>query len=126
MYVMSDAKTIQAFVTKPSETEIHALITKQTQDLAEFDDHAIDDLVNFIIIQPGDTFSSLIGHLGIPPNSSPWEFIEEHCTCYEMVVVLRSDGFGAVIFVPKAEGIDPDLIAVCKQHALTTKGQAKP
>jgi hypothetical protein len=126
MYVMCDAKTIQAFATEPSDTEIHALITKQTQDLAEFDDYAIEDLVNFIVIQPGDTFASLCSYLGIPLHLNPWEFIEEHCTCYEMVVVLRSDGFGAVIFIPKSEGIDPDLLAMCKQHALPTKGQATP
>ncbi|MCV2356617.1 hypothetical protein LNV09_20955 [Paucibacter sp. B2R-40] len=126
MYVMSDAKTIQAFVAEPSNTEIHALITKQTKALAEFDDYAIDDLVNFIIIQPGDTFTTLCSHLGIPPNARPWEFIEEHCTCYEMVVVLRSDGFGVVIFVPKAEGINLDLLAMCKLHALPTNGQATP
>jgi hypothetical protein len=45
-----------------------------------------------------------------------WEFIEEHPTCYEFVIVMSDSGFGAEVFIPKT-GIDADLLALCQLHA---------
>ena len=47
-----------------------------------------------------------------------FEFIEEFPACYDMVFVLSDDGYGVEVFIPKEDGIDPDLIAMCQQYAV--------
>ena len=47
-----------------------------------------------------------------------FEFIEEFPSCYDMVFVLADDGAGVEVFIPKDDGIDPDLIAMCQQYAV--------
>jgi hypothetical protein len=49
-------------------------------------------------------------------GSPLWEVIEEHSTCYELVFVLSSSGYGTLVFAPKAE-CSPDMLALCREHA---------
>ena len=45
-----------------------------------------------------------------------WEVIEEHATCYELVFVLSSSGYGVLVFTPKI-GSAPDIFDLCREHA---------
>ena len=47
--------------------------------------------------------------------------IEEHRSCYELVFIFSDDGYGIEIFVPKVDGIDPDLLAMCRQFAVPAR-----
>jgi len=44
------------------------------------------------------------------------EFLEDHGCCYE-TYILGGD-FGIGIFVPKQDGINPDLLAMCLAYAV--------
>ena len=41
-------------------------------------------------------------------------------------IVLDDTGIGVEIFVPKEEGIDPDLIAMCRMYAYTAPLEDAP
>ena len=47
-----------------------------------------------------------------------FEFIEEFPSCYDMVVLQGDSGAGVEVFIPKEDGIDPDLIAMCQRYAV--------
>ena len=51
----------------------------------------------------------------------PTEILEEHRnehTCiYEMVLISNDDGAATTIFIPDTEGIDTDLLAMCRSFA---------
>jgi len=91
-----------------------------------------DDLVTvFIVVEPGDGVDSLDAELGFPvladraggarfgdPRFWPsFEMVAEHGRWYELVFILSDDGSGAEVFVPKAHGVDPDLLRLCAAYA---------
>ena len=83
-----------------------------------------------IIVEPGDTLQSLdveldgkflINHYarrtyGEPGFKPSFETLEEHPTFHEMFFI-EGDEVGVTVLIPKAAGIDPDLLAMCAQHA---------
>lgn len=85
-----------------------------------------------IVVEPGDRVDALEQESGCPilsdlfgdsrfgdPDFSPaTEALEEHATCYELVFIFSDEGAGVVIFVPKVDGIDPELLAMCATYAI--------
>ena len=55
---------------------------------------------------------------GDPDFSPSFEVLEEHAGCWEMVFILNDEGFGVAIFIPKAEGVDAELSALCRAYAV--------
>jgi hypothetical protein len=85
-----------------------------------------------IIIEAGDSLSDIEQEIGFSiltnlfddvrypdPDFMPsCEALEDHGGCYEMLFIL-SDGDEAIeIFIPKA-GVDPLLLAMCSQYAVS-------
>ena len=89
-----------------------------------------------IVVEPGDTVQELeretsrcISHdlfedirYGHPDFTPSFEILEEHygtdgTVFYEMLFVTNDDGFGITLFIPEAEGIDRDLLALCAEYA---------
>lgn len=85
-----------------------------------------------VVVEPGDTVEQLeqetgcgitrdvfdetrYGEADFAPS---FEILEEHDACYEMHFSLNDDGFGITLFIPKAEGIPGDLLALCSQYAI--------
>jgi hypothetical protein len=114
-----------------SNPEIRQLVQQRINDLGgeEFD---ATSMGYFLIIQQEDTLDAIDAQLGFSilasrftgirydqPGFSPsFEFVEEFATCYDMVFIISDDGFGIEIFVPKAEGVLPDLRIMCRVHAV--------
>ncbi|UCV07204.1 hypothetical protein [Dechloromonas denitrificans] len=89
----------------------------------------------FIMVEGGDAISKIEQAAGFPiltslfdnlpfghPDFYPCtEILEEHRndnTCiYEMVFIGNDDGAFTAIFVPDEEGIDADLLAMCRSFA---------
>ena len=96
---------------------------------------APDATGHFIVVEPGDTIEQLEQAVGLPilhglfddlpfghPDFFPCsEILEEHrneSTCiYEMVFISNDDGAATAIFVADTEGIDADLLALCRSFA---------
>jgi hypothetical protein len=93
-----------------------------------------------IVVEPGDGAEEIEKESGCPllhdlfgevrfgePDFAPAaEAIEEHASCHELVFVLNDDGYGIEIFVPKVNGIDPQLLALCAQFAVPAPELARP
>jgi hypothetical protein len=45
---------------------------------------------------------------------------------YALVFVLNDDGYGIEILVPKADGVDRELLAMCAQFAVPAPDIASP
>jgi len=90
-----------------------------------------------LVVEPGDTVEAIERESGCPmlrntfddarfgdPEFTPAaEVIEEHSNCYELVFIFSDDG-GVEIFVPKVDGIDPELLAMCRQFAVPARDAA--
>ena len=124
MYILKDPHEVSAFIQTYPDQAVTALIQQRLADLLQDDDSPMEELVFFVVPDPGETIQQLVEALGTDlqtVDGSPlWEFLEEHPTCYEFVLVLSQDGFGAEVFIPKA-GMDADLLALCQLHAVPVK-----
>jgi len=124
MKVLRDASGVHAL----NAPDLLPLIEQRLHELATSYDMDPWEVVFFIVMEPGDAASALDIHLGRSVIGGidigdrifhpAWELLEEHATCYEMVVVLGDDGAGADIFIPKVDGVDPDLLAMCSKYAM--------
>ena len=85
-------------------------------------------------VQPGDSLDMLsakigfslmvnrwtgieFGHAGFTPS---FEIVEEHAEYYELVFITSDSGFGIELFIPKTDGVDPALLAMCKRYAVNS------
>src|SRR3954462_11708655 len=89
------------------------------------------DLAHFAVVQPGDTPADLeraIGfsvfmnpadgsRLGDPDWCPGWEWIEAHGFAFELCFIMDDSGFGHVVIIPKADGIDAGLLNLCRTRA---------
>lgn len=99
------------------------------------DPDAPDATGYFIVVEPGDTVEQLEQEIGLPllrslfeelpfghPDFTPcFEILEEHIyeqhRIYEMVFISDDDGTFTTLLVPAIEGIDTNLLAMCRSFA---------
>lgn len=135
MIVVRDLQTASN-IRNPS---IRRLVEQRIHDLGGegFDTGTVG---YFVVIEPGDTIEAIHAHVGfnILQNrftgarydhtgfTPSFEFIEEFSSCYDMVFVLDSSGFGVEVFVSKEDGIDLDLTAMCRKCAYLAPPEDAP
>lgn len=119
MHVLRHPDEVLAFVENCPDPCVSALIQQRMEELID-KDTSMEELVVFVILEAGDGIEQLQCQLNMrvmtDMGNSLWEVIEEHSTCYELVFVLSSSGYGALVFAPKA-GVAPDILGLCREHA---------
>jgi hypothetical protein len=119
MHVLRHPDEVLVFAENYPDPCVTALIQQRVEELTD-EDTNMEDLVVFVILEAGDGIEQLQDQLDMSVmtdlGTPLWEVIEEHATCYELVFVFSSSGFGTLVFVPKAEAA-PDILAFCQQHA---------
>lgn len=88
-----------------------------------------------VVVEPGDTVDQLEQDLGCSILQDPWdgtrfgddgftpgfEVLEEHPGFYELVIVPGDGDFGVVIFIPKQDGINAELLHFCETYATAAR-----
>jgi hypothetical protein len=118
-------------VTNPA---IRKLVALRFRQLNSPDALAAPD-AEFIVVEGGDAVSEIEAAIGLPilhgllddlpfghPNFTPcFDILEEHINgntrIYEMVAISNDDGAATAIFIPDTEGVDNDLLALCRSWA---------
>jgi hypothetical protein len=128
MYILRYPDEVLAFVQNYSDPCITALFQQRMTELLDAET-GMEELVVFVILESGDGIEQLQRQLDMQVMTDLggplWEVIEEHTTCYELVFVLSSSGYGALVFVPKAEA-SPDILALCREHAVRSPPDPPP
>ncbi len=135
MIVVRDLPTIDQI----SNLQIRELVQQRIKDLGgeSFDSN---ELGYFLVVESSDTIEAIQKQVGfnILQNrftgilfnatgfTPSFEFVEEFPACYDMVFVLDESGIGIELFVPKEEGIDTDLIAMCRMYAYKAPPEDTP
>jgi len=126
MQILRDSPSIQTALD--GQAEIARLITGYIELLSDYEGFELGQLVQFIVMASSDTISELEAALGFSvwvnrfngcrygdaEYVPSWEVIEEHRYWYEVVYVLRDDGFGIVMFVPR--DADANLIEMLQHY----------
>ncbi len=121
-----------ADATSIADPDLRAFVQKIIADLSDdYDLYDPEELGYFVIVQPGDLLAAINEQIGFdilankwtgvrydqPDYTQAYEILEEHAGFYELLFVIDQGGFGIEVFIPKAAGIDPDLIAMCAEYA---------
>ena len=121
MQILRHANEVSAFVQSQPESEISILIQRRLDELLSEGDTTMEEFVFFVIPESRVTVTDLETTLGSPIRTTDghvlWEVIEAHNTCYEMVFVLSSSGYGALVFVPYMDA-HPELLAMCRSNVV--------
>ena len=134
MLVLRDPTAIGR-IANPDIRQLVALRFAQVCEGQPYDEHVHGYM---IVVEPGDTVRELeqesscaILHdlfddipFGDPEFTPSFDILEEHHACFEMLFITNDDGFGITLFIPKTEGIDADLLAMCAEYA--TAAHADP
>lgn len=103
-------------VTGITSPEIQQLIHQRIAEITQGQPYDADTYGEFVIVEAGDTLSSIEAYLGREIIGN-FEWLVEWPCCYEAVFVLSDDGCGIDLLIPKSEAIDADLLAICEQWA---------
>ena len=118
---------------------MQALLRQRIVDLSEDEPYDPQRHGFFVVVEVGDSIADVErasgcrllsnrysgAHFGDAAFVPDWELLELHpaCdnspACIEIVFVLSDDGYGVVIVVPLCDGIDPQLLALCRAYAST-------
>ena len=121
MHVLRDSASIRGAVTKLPA--ISAFIARRLEELAEYDDYELDQLVNIVVVEPCDSLAEVNVAVGLETETRAADAIEVHSAWFELTYVLGDEGFGVVLYVPNDLSIDPRLLQVCLQQ---TVGKGQP
>lgn len=127
MIIVRDSQSIRQI----GNPEIRELVQQRINDLGgdAFDSVALG---YFLAVESGDTLEALSAQIGFPIQCNrftgvrydqsgftpSFEFVEEFPACFDVVFILSDDGYGVELFIPKAEGIHPNLLAMCQTYAV--------
>ena len=108
-----------------NSTQLESISDPDLRELLELRRQQLGSLEGLILVDPGDSMADLEEAMGFTflfwdddPDSVAFEFIEDHGFCYEMVFIFSDGGGETVLFIPKQEGIDADLLSLCETHAI--------
>jgi hypothetical protein len=111
-----------------TDPHIHALLALRLQQLGTVDDGLI------VVVEAGDSVAELEAASGMAILHDPFEnapyghpdftpsfdFVIDHSAAYEMHFDA-SDGIGTTLLIPKGDGIDADLLALCREFAVAER-----
>jgi len=117
MHIYRDTASLRGAVTREPDTQLQGLIARRIQDLAEYEDFDLAELLHILVIEPSDALTDVDAELGFSLADRPWDVLESHPDWYELTLVLSDDGFGVVLYVPKRPDTDADLLGLCASHA---------
>jgi hypothetical protein len=87
-------------------------------------------LTHLVVVEVGDTEAALVTEIGFTPLTNPidrarfgspsfrpfWDLLKEHTGWFEMTVTVGNSGFAFVLFIQDAEGVDPQLLTLCRTY----------
>ena len=131
MRFLRDTSSINSEIKENPDPAIANLLTRHLEFGAEFNPDDPADLLTVFVIEPGDTLTTidaamngcfLTNHysgrrFGDPGFAPCFETLEEYPTLYEMLFIQSDEGHALVVLIPKTSAIDPELLALCAQHA---------
>lgn len=123
----------EADLAQVADTGLRELVADRLADLCQEDTYDPDVQGFVIVMEPGDSLAAVESGIGAPllknpvtgqdyghPDFQPvTEYIGRHAHWYEVVVVPGDGDFGVILFVPRRPDIEPRLLALCAEYAVT-------
>lgn len=118
MLSLTDRDAVTAALTDPNlDPHLRALVGLRAWQLDVERDRPLSDIVQFVVVQPGDTPEVIHEAVGFPitwelADQPSFEWIEDHGAWFEIAYVLTDD-FGMLVFVADDPGVEFGLRFMC-------------
>ena len=127
MLSLPNLYAIEAVLAGPLDSKLRQLLSDRLTDAIAC---GCEHLTHLIICEPGDTeadfrregaFSPFCNPLsdtryGDPGFEPHWDWAGCHDGFYEWLTCIGNDGFAFIVLVPDSEGVDPQLLAMLREH----------
>lgn len=129
---MHSFDTPAAIAAAPTTASIDARLRQLLADrVADWTATDLLDLTHLLIVQPGDTEEDIEAAVGFSPLVNalaggsypaqgyvpPFEWVSDVGGYFELIQTVGNSGFAFCLLVQDAEGVDPELLAMCRAHA---------
>lgn len=127
MISIYDTASLREALAQPMKAELRSHIERHIR-LARQNGLA-DDATHIVVIQPGDTENQIEAETGFSPvvdlqglrfgdaGFIPyWDNLQDLGDHYELIQTIGNSGFAFVLLIEQAEGMWPELLALCQQH----------
>ena len=120
MQVLKTTEAVAEFISERGDESMQRLVAQRVSELTA-DEYGMEELGFVVILDASDSLSdlkfALMGDGKANQDIPPWEVIEEKDTCFELVFVLESSGYGALVFAPKGVA-HHEVLSLCQTHAI--------
>ncbi|SFR84756.1 hypothetical protein [Sphingomonas jatrophae] len=117
MQLIDTTAALARALVSPLAPNIKRLLTLRRTQLG-----TIEGAARFIVVEPGDTVADVERALAFPlaDEGEPcFDWAADHDGLFEAAFNLSDDSAADVMLVPDTDGIDSDLLALCRFHATT-------
>ncbi len=128
MQSFDNAVAISAAPETVTDPELRKLLTDRVHDWTAT---GLLGLTHLLIVEPGDTEEAIVDAIGFPPLVSPldglrfgadgfvtpWDWLERHSGFFELIFTVGNDGFAFVLLIENVDGVDPELLSLCRAYA---------
>ena len=128
MQIFDSAEAIAKAPRIVTDPQLKSLLTDRVQDWTA---RGLLGLTHLVLIEVGDTEKSIVEEIALSPLISvldgkrygsegfvlPFEILTDLNGYFELTMTVGNDGFAFVLFVRDREGVDPELLAMCRANA---------
>lgn len=116
MLSITSSAAMARVLASPIDLCLRRILVLRRAQLTDSGD--IAHVAHFHVVECEDSTDTIEAVVGYPVVSAPsFEWVADHGGWYEAVTIFDDDGFAIVLLVPDAQGIDSELIALCREQA---------
>ena len=132
MIVIQTSDDMASLLSGPVDPDLKTILLDRLELLAEYlEQWPLEDLLTMIVLEPADSMETLEGELGISPFKDAlgeirfpdprfepsWEFCIARKGYFDFTFALCDSGLGIVLLVPDQDGLEPELLKLCRTYA---------
>jgi hypothetical protein len=121
MIALHDRVSIESALRSNLDCQLRQLMNDCLSQTIRATRYDLADFTSLVIVEPGDTDDDICCEIGFSPLSNLANdvrlqrgVLKAHSGWFELVFLIGNDGFAYVLFVKDAEGVEPDLLALCR------------
>jgi len=132
MLSLYDEATTKAALALSIDPGLRALLTTR---IVHYAAAGLASATHILVVQPGDTESAIEREIGFYPTTNIidgvcsgsgafhpfWDWLQDLGGWFEMIMTVGDTGFAYILLIQDADGVDPDLLTLCKTHAVERK-----
>ena len=128
MITIYDSEEMQYFLSGPIDPDLKSILLERLDLLAEYSEFDLSELLNVVIIEPGDSMEAIAKEIGVSPIQNivddvrypdpafepSWEFCITRKGYTDFTFALCDAGLAICLLVPDREDIEPQLLELCR------------